>query len=105
LNFDHVNDYAIQEGLTSVNTFGFYNTYKKTNWLSVKGNPINWCERLREWDIDDSNHFCIGIYNNICTCRGKINTARSKSCYFRRHPRLFFDQPQSLCEKNRFCAS
>ena len=30
LNFDHVNDYAIQEGLTSVNTFRFFNTYKKT---------------------------------------------------------------------------
>ena len=56
LNFDHVNDYAIQEGLTSVNTFRFYNTYKKTNWLSVNGNPINWRERLREWDIDDSKN-------------------------------------------------
>ena len=56
LNFDHVNDYAIQEGLTSVNTFRFYNTYKKTNWLSVNGNPINWRERLREWDIDDAKN-------------------------------------------------
>ena len=56
LNFDHVNDYAIQEGLTSVNTFRFFNTYKKTNWLSVNGNPINWRERLREWDIDDSKN-------------------------------------------------
>jgi len=56
LNFDQVNDYAIQEGLTSVNTFRFFNTYKKTNWLSVNGNPINWRERLREWDIDDSKN-------------------------------------------------
>ena len=56
LNFDHVNDFAIQEGLTSVNTFRFFNTYKKTNWLSVNGNPINWRERLREWDIDDAKN-------------------------------------------------
>jgi len=56
LNFDHVNDYAIQEGLTSVNTFRFYNTYKKTNWLSVNGNSFDWRERLREWDIDDSKN-------------------------------------------------
>jgi len=56
LNFDHVNGYAIQEGLTSVNTFRFFNTYKKTNWLSVNGNPINWRERLREWDIDDAKN-------------------------------------------------
>ncbi len=56
LNFDHVNDYAIQEGLTSVNTFRFFNTYKKTGWLSVNGNPIDWRERLREWDIDDAKN-------------------------------------------------
>ena len=56
MNFDHVNDYAIQEGLTSVNTFRFYNTYKKTGWLSVNGNPIDWRERLREWDIDDAKN-------------------------------------------------
>ena len=56
LNFDHVNDFAIQEGLTSVNTFRFFNTYKKTNWLSVNGNPIDWRERLREWDIDDAKN-------------------------------------------------
>ena len=56
LNFDQVNDYAIQEGLTSVNTFRFYNTYKKTGWLSVNGNPIDWRERLREWDIDDAKN-------------------------------------------------
>ena len=56
LNFDHVNDFAIQEGLTSVNTFRFFNTYKKTNWLSVNGNPFDWRERLREWDIDDAKN-------------------------------------------------
>ena len=56
LNFDHVNDFAIQEGLTSVNTFRFFNTYKKTGWLSVNGNPIDWRERLREWDIDDAKN-------------------------------------------------
>ena len=56
LNFGHVNDFAIQEGLTSVNTFRFFNTYKKTNWLSVNGNPFDWRERLREWDIDDAKN-------------------------------------------------
>jgi hypothetical protein len=56
LNLDQVNDYAIQKGLTSVNTFRFYNTYKKTGWLSVNGNPIDWRERLREWDIDDAKN-------------------------------------------------
>lgn len=37
----------------SVNPRRFYSYYNERDWRTVNGNPINWRDKLQEWDFDD----------------------------------------------------
>lgn len=49
---NEINDY-IHDNNLSVNPSKFFSYYNKRNWLTNKGNSIDWKAKIQEWDFED----------------------------------------------------
>ena len=49
---NEINDYIYNHNL-SVNPSKFFSYYNKRNWLTNKGNSVDWKAKIQEWDFDD----------------------------------------------------